>query len=151
MSSARPTRTRRRLLALAYLLSLLHVLFLFLVGEPYPSLQGPMFAGHLQEGRVVHVPISRPSEHASEGPSDPRILRHETLALPVQVRPAEFVPEFDRWTAHQFLIGHSLRTPFPREVPVTSGSPPVRWSTYRFEVPWNAPPKMVDEDDLIAD
>lgn len=153
MSSERPTDTHspRRLLAVAYLLAILHVIFLFTIGEPYPSLQGPMFAGHMQVDRVVHVPFARPTEGAPERPPDTRILRHESLALPVQTRPEIIVPELEHWTARQFLIGHSLRTPFPRGGSGSTRPSPVNWSTYRFDVPWNAPPKMVGEEDLIAD
>ena len=141
----------------AYALGALHVLVLFVAGEAYPSLQGPMFCGHLQVGETIYVPFFR---DAGTGERDaPRtgrenLLRHETLALPAQSDQSALVPTLPGRAARQFLIGHSLRVPTGPGQGGAGRSPEfedVRWSAYRFKAPFGSPPQLDGEEDVIHD
>lgn len=139
-----------RLLLFAYALAVVHVAFVFTVGEPYPSLQGPMFAGHLQQDRIIHVPFHRNHGNEANLPSHENLLRHETLAIPAQQDISRLAPSHPGRAAREFLIGHSLRSPGlrPRASHDFAG---VKWSAYKFRVPLHTPPELIGEEDIIND
>lgn len=143
-------RSRGRLLVAVYLAAIGHVAILFTVGEPYPSLQGPLFSGHWQEGRTIHVPFYSFTGDAPAIPSRETLLRHESLALPVQRDFASLVPSEPGRLAREFLIGHSLRVSEPGPAPDPKPYP-VIWSTLKFHAPLNGPPQLLGEEDLIDD
>ncbi len=134
----------------SYALAAAHCILTFGIGEPYPSLQGPMFAGHLQRGRIIHVPFYRETEDRPRLPAHDRLLRHETLAAPVQRDSSLLVPALQESAFLQFLIGHSVRTRNPRP-----GNPRdfsgVEWSTYKVNAPLDSPPELIGEEDIIDD
>ena len=134
----------------AYTLAAAHCIVTFRVGEPYPSLQGPMSAGHLQQGRTIHVPFYRETERIPRLPAHERLLRHETLGALAQQNFPLLAPELQRSAFRQFLIGHSLRTNNPR--PGNSGNfSGVEWSAYKIHAPLDSPPEMIGEEDIIND
>lgn len=144
------TRLGGRLLAGAYGLALAHVLLVFTVGEPYPSLQGPLFAGHLQQGRTIHVPVFREAPDSPSLPLRDNLLRHETLAIPAQRDFAAFAPALSGRPARDFLIGHAIRSPDLRPArPGDFGGG--RWSALKFHAPLDAPPELLGEEDVIDD
>ena len=139
-----------RLLCFAYGLALVHVIVIFTIGEPYPSLQGPLFAGHLQQDRTTYVPFYREGENEADLPSHEKLLRHETLAIPAQQDFSKLVPTHSGRAAREFLIGHSLRSPTLRPEQGDDFAQ-VEWSAYKFRVPLNAPPELIGEEDIIDD
>lgn len=141
---------RRRLVLLVYIVALAQVTVIFTLGEPYPTLQGPLFAGHLQSGRTVYVPFYRENGSPPDLPFGDKLLRYETLALPAQDDMEALSPQLSGWAAKNYLIGHSLRTPSPRRRP-SGDFAGVNWSTYKFYVPLDSPPKADGEVDIIAD
>ena len=144
-------RKRRNLLVLgSYALATLHCIVTFTIGEPYPSLQGPMFAGHLQQGRTIHVPFYREKDRASRLPAHDRLLRHETLAIPIQMNFPRLAPSLKGTASRQFLIGHSLRTNSPH-LGNSSNFSGVEWFTYRIHAPLGAPPELIGEENLFND
>lgn len=134
----------------AYVLAAGHCIVTFSVGEPYPSLQGPMFAGHLQQGRTIYVPFYRKTESIPTLPAHDQLLRHETLGVPAQRDFSKLAPGLKGAASRQFLIGHSVRTSSPR-----SGNPRdfsgVNWSAYRIHAPLDSPPEFIGEEDIIDD
>ena len=146
-----PSGLRRgRLLLLAYAIAAGHVLCIFTLGEPYPSLQGPLFAGHLQKDRTIYVPFYREAGDGTNLPSSGKLLRHETLAIPAQRDFSQLAPSLSGSAAREFLIGHSLRSPSLRPGNTEDFSH-VEWSAYKFHAPLNAPPKLIGEEDIIHD
>ena len=88
-----PSGIRRgRLLLVAYAIAAGHVLCIFTLGEPYPSLQGPLFAGHLQKDRTIYVPFYRETGDETNLPSSGKLLRHETLGIPAQRNFSQLAP-----------------------------------------------------------
>ncbi len=134
----------------AYVLAAAHCIVTFSVGEPYPSLQGPMFAGHLQQERTIYVPFYRETESTPSLPAHDQLLRHETLGVPAQKNFSKLAPRLKGAASQQFLIGHSVRTSRPR-----SGNlgdfPGVKWSAYRVHAPLDSPPELIGEEDIIDD
>lgn len=126
------------LLSAVYVIGALHVVFVFTVGEPYPSLQGPMFAGHLQEGDIIRVPVRRPLD--IEG-SEKRV-RYETLAIPIQGNPGTFGKP-----AQQFMIGHSLRVPDPKSTGDFDRLN-LYWKMLKFETPLHSSPRLIEEEEF---
>ena len=146
-----PSGLRRgRLLLLAYAIAAGHVLCIFTLGEPYPSLQGPLFAGHLQKGRTIYVPFYREAGDGTNLPSSGKLLRHETLAIPAQRDFSQLAPSLSGPAAREFLIGHSLRSPSLRPGNTEDFSH-VEWSADKFHAPLNAPPELIGEEDIIHD
>ena len=134
----------------SYALSAAHCIVTFSVGEPYPSLQGPMFAGHLQQERTIYVPFYRETKNIPSLPAHDRLLRHETLGVPAQKDFPTLAPGLKGAASRQFLIGHSVRTSNPR-----SGNPGdfpgVEWSAYKIHAPLDSPPELIGEEDIIHD
>ena len=134
----------------SYALAAAHCIVTFSVGEPYPSLQGPMFAGHLQQDETIYVPFYRETKNIPSLPAHDRLLRHETLGVPAQKDFAKLAPRFKGAAYQEFLIGHSVRTRNPRP-----GSPGdfsgVEWSAYKIHAPLDGPPELIGEEDVIHD
>jgi len=146
-----PSGIRRgRLLLIAYAFAAVHVLVIFTLGEPYPSLQGPLFAGHLQKDRIIYVPFYREAGNDANLPSSVKLLRHETLGIPAQRNFSQLAPSLSGSAAREFLIGHSLRRSSPRSGNSEDFSH-VKWSTYKFHAPLGAPPVLIGEEDIIHD
>lgn len=151
MKEAKRARSRQSiLLLLVYGVAALHVIVIFTVGEPYPSLQGPLFAGHLQKERTIYVPFHRENDSRDRLPSHQRLLRHETLGVPAQRDFNKLAPSFSGLSARQFLIGHSLRSPvLPAEQERRVWQ--VEWSAYKFHAPLDGPPERIGEEDVLHD
>ena len=134
----------------AYGVALVQVLVVFTIGEPYPFLQGPLFAGHLQEGRMVRVPVYEGGEEDERISGYETLLWHETLGVRAQVGFEELAPELSGAAAREYLIGHSVRRPWGR---VEGGEEIGRgnWTTLRFHAPWDGPPVLEGEEDVIDD
>ncbi|MAT47972.1 MAG: hypothetical protein CMO35_11175 [Verrucomicrobiaceae bacterium] len=146
-----PSGIRRgRLLLFAYAFAAVHVLVIFTLGEPYPSLQGPLFAGHLQKNRIIYVPFYREAGNETNLPSSGKLLRHETLGIPAQRNFPQLVPSLPGAAAREFLIGHSLRRSSFRPAKTEDFSH-VEWSAYKFHAPFNGPPELIGEEDIIHD
>ena len=145
-----PRPRHGRLLLAVYLLALAHVAFVFAVGEPYPSLQGPLFSGHLQRDRIVHVPFYVETEDSPSLPLHDNLLRHETLAIPAQRDIKALAPTHCDRLAREFLIGHSIRSPDLRSTKRGDFGRGY-WSAWKFRVPLDRPPELIGEDDIIDD
>jgi hypothetical protein len=139
---------RTRWLLLIYGIALLHVIVVFTIGEPYPSLQGPLFAGHLHQGETIYAPFYREEQAGEPLPSRDKLLRCETLGIPAQNDFSNLAPTLSGRVAREFLIGHSIRSPI-RNNPQNFEQ--VRWSAWKFHAPPGSPPTLLGEEDIIND
>lgn len=139
----------KKIILIAYAVSALHVAVLITIGEGYPCLQGPLFAGHVQTGNRIDIPVPH-GVLENRPPSFQKLYRHETLALPIQSKIGPRISaELPQFAHRQFLIGHSLRTRFPQ----TPGSSfeGISWTTRTYQIsPWK-PVRFVAETDRIHD
>ena len=149
-SSSEGTFGWGRVILGTYGVALLQVLVVFTVGEPYPFLQGPLFAGHLQEARTIRVLVYRGGDGDERIPGYETLLWHETLGLRAQGGFEELAPNLKGTAAREYLIGHSVRLHWES---MDGGKEIGRgnWTTLKFHAPWDGPPVLEGEEDVIDD
>ena len=139
----------KKTLLLIYAIAALHVVILMVVGEGFPCLQGPLFAGHVQTGNRIDIPVPQGSLE-NHTPSFKKLFRHETLALPVQSKNGSSIhPELAQFPHRQFLIGHALRTRFPQEPEIPFKD--IYWTTRTYHISSWRPVRFVGVTDRIHD
>lgn len=139
----------KKVLLLIYSLAALHVLVLMTAGEAFPCLQGPIFAGHVQKGSRIDIPVPKGKLDVGT-PSFQKLYRHETLALPVQSIDSDTIcPDLPAFAHRQFLIGHALRTRFPRGP--EPGFSDIHWTTRSYHISFWRPVRFLGETDRIHD
>lgn len=139
----------KKILLFIYSLAALHVVVLMTIGEAFPCLQGPIFAGHVQTGDRIDIPVPNGNLDVRT-PSFQKLYRHETLALPVQSPDsADLSADLPTFAHRQFLIGHALRTRFPQNP--EPGFSSIHWTTRSYQISLWKPVRFLGETDRIHD